>query len=50
LVAQKLKHNEENSADGNAGVKAASKKDAKLEAAAAGSKPLTAYFGASTNK
>ena len=53
LVAQKVREREENSnanADNGEVGKAVSKKEAQLEAAAAGSKPLTAYFGASTNK
>ena len=50
LVAQKLRDREENIASDGGAEKAPSKKEAQLEAAAAGSKPLTAYFGASTNK
>ncbi|KAL3897811.1 MAG: hypothetical protein SGARI_006831, partial [Bacillariaceae sp.] len=51
LVAQKVREREENNAntDDNGAGKSVSKKEAQLEAAAAGSKPLTAYFGASTN-
>lgn len=47
LVAQKVRQQEESNAENGGGAgKNISKKDAQREAAAAGSKPLTAYFGA----